>query len=156
MLKYWPNQNSYKQALFLAEVEQLLQFTPPDQFQIFMVPLFKQIARSLRSHHFQVAERALYLWSNEYIGTLICDFREVLFPIVFEAMYVNSSDHWNPTVLNLSQNVLQMYIDSDAALYDRCLQAHQLKKNEKVNAAKLRKQRWEQLENQVAKKKDSM
>ena len=38
-----------------------------DEFSRVMEPLFKQIARCLTSSHFQVAERSLFLWNNEYI-----------------------------------------------------------------------------------------
>ena len=40
-----------------------------------MAPLFKQIARCIGSPHFQVAERALFLWNNEYIVSLIAQNR---------------------------------------------------------------------------------
>lgn len=40
--------------MFLGEIEEILEVIEPLQFQIIMVPLFKQIAKSVSSSHFQV------------------------------------------------------------------------------------------------------
>jgi len=44
---------------------------------------------------FQVAERALYYWNNEYIMSLISDNAAKILPIMFPALYKNSKSHWN-------------------------------------------------------------
>ena len=36
---------------------------------------------------FQVAERALYFWNNEYIMSLIEENNQVIMPIMFPALY---------------------------------------------------------------------
>ena len=59
-----------------------------------MVPLFQQLAKCVSSPHFQVAERALYYWNNEYIMSLISDNASVILPIMFPALYRNSKSHW--------------------------------------------------------------
>ena len=59
-----------------------------------MVPLFHQLAKCVSSPHFQVAERALYYWNNEYIMSLISDNASVILPIMFPALYRNSKSHW--------------------------------------------------------------
>ncbi|GFY87271.1 protein phosphatase 2A regulatory B subunit family protein [Actinidia rufa] len=71
LLKYWPVTNSSKEVMFLSELEEVLEATQPPEFQRCMVPLFRQIARCLSSSHFQVAERALFLWNNDHIENLI-------------------------------------------------------------------------------------
>lgn len=43
----------------------------------------------------QVAERALYYWSNDYIMSLIGDNCQSLFPIIIPALYKHSKAHWN-------------------------------------------------------------
>lgn len=47
----------------------------------------------------QVAERALYYWSNDYIMSFMSDNCKVLFSIILPALYRNSSEHWNKWVL---------------------------------------------------------
>ncbi|KAL0333397.1 UNVERIFIED_CONTAM: Serine/threonine protein phosphatase 2A regulatory subunit B' beta isoform [Sesamum angustifolium] len=54
LLKYWPVTNSQKEVLVLGELEEVLEATHNVEFQRCMVPLFRQIARSLNSYHFQV------------------------------------------------------------------------------------------------------
>lgn len=54
LLKYWPVTNSSKEVMFLGELEEVLEATQPAEFQKCMVPLFRQIACSMNSSHFQV------------------------------------------------------------------------------------------------------
>lgn len=54
LLKYWPVINSQKEVLLLGEVEEVLEAMHSVEFQRCMVPLFRQIACSINSPHFQV------------------------------------------------------------------------------------------------------
>ena len=95
LLRYWPKVHSPKEVMFLNELEEILDVIEPAEFQKVMVPLFNQLAKCVSSPHFQVAERALYYWNNEYIMSLICDNAAVILPIMFPALYKNSKSHWN-------------------------------------------------------------
>jgi serine/threonine-protein phosphatase 2A regulatory subunit B' len=95
LLKFWPKTHSPKEVMFLNELEEILDVIEPVEFQKVMVPLFKQLARCVSSPHFQVAERALYYWNNEYIMSLISDNATVILPIMFPALYKNTKSHWN-------------------------------------------------------------
>jgi serine/threonine-protein phosphatase 2A regulatory subunit B' len=95
LLKYWPKINSTKAVMFLNEVEEILDVTDPAEFQKIQIPLFQQIARCINSQHFQVAERALLYWNNEYIVNLMSDNLSIILPLVFPALYANSKSHWN-------------------------------------------------------------
>ena len=57
--------------LILGELEEVLELTQSVQFANVMVPMFKQISQCINSTHFQVAERALFLWNNDYIVNLV-------------------------------------------------------------------------------------
>ncbi|XP_062002025.1 serine/threonine protein phosphatase 2A 57 kDa regulatory subunit B' beta isoform [Rosa rugosa] len=120
LLKYWPVTNCQKEVLFLGELEEVLEATQAAEFQRCMVPLFRQIARCLNSSHFQVAERALFLWNNEHIVSLIAQNRNVILPIIFEALENNISTHWNQAVHGLTVNVRKMFLEMDADLFEEC------------------------------------
>jgi len=120
LIKYWPTTNSAKEVLFLGEIEDVLELSHGDDFKTVMLPLARQLAKSLGSSHFQIAERALFLWHNEYVSGLFADNRNTILPILFPALYANSQKHWNPTVLNLTQNVLKIFTDLDPALAEQC------------------------------------
>nr|GEZ55123.1 serine/threonine protein phosphatase 2A 57 kDa regulatory subunit B' beta isoform-like [Tanacetum cinerariifolium] len=96
LLKYWPVTNCQKEVLFLGELEEVLESTQAVEFQRCMVPLFRQLARCLNSPHFQVAERALFMWNNEHLVSLIAQNRTVILPIIFDALELNVQAHWNP------------------------------------------------------------
>ena len=95
LLKLWPKTQSPKEVMFLNELEEILDVIEPVEFQKVMVPLFKQLAKCVSSPHFQVAERALYYWNNEYIMSLIGDNANTILPIMFPALYRNTKSHWN-------------------------------------------------------------
>ncbi|KAI3367889.1 hypothetical protein L3Q82_026226, partial [Scortum barcoo] len=96
LLKFWPKTCSQKEVMFLGELEEILDVIEPTQFVKIQEPLFKQISRCVSSPHFQVAERALYYWNNEYIMSLIEENSSVILPIMFASLYRISKEHWNP------------------------------------------------------------
>lgn len=122
LLKYWPVTNSGKEVMFLGELEEVLEATQATEFQRCMVPLFRQIGRCLNSSHFQVAERALFLWNNDHIRNLIVQNREVILPLIFPLLEKNTCGHWNQAVQNLTLNVRKIFSDADQALFDECLE----------------------------------
>lgn len=95
LLKYWPKVNSTKEVMFLNEVEDIFEVMDPAEFAKVQVRLFTQLAKSVASPHFQVAERALYFWNNEYFCNLVTDNVDVILPIMFAPLYENSKGHWN-------------------------------------------------------------
>nr|DAD48815.1 TPA_asm: hypothetical protein HUJ06_018752 [Nelumbo nucifera] len=151
LLKYWPVTNCQKEVLFLGELEEVLEFTQLAEFQRCMVPLFRQIGRCLNSSHFQVAERALFLWNNEHIVSLIAQNRSAIFPIIFEALEKNMESHWNPAVHGLTANVKKMFLEMDNELFEQCERQY-IEKS--ANAKGLEEQRellWKRLEAVAAK-----
>ncbi|NP_001146864.1 Serine/threonine protein phosphatase 2A regulatory subunit B' beta isoform [Zea mays] len=152
LLKYWPVTNCQKEVLFLGELEEVLEATQPAEFQRCMVPLFKQIGRCLNSSHFQVAERALFLWNNDHIVSLIAQNRVVIFPIIFEALERNIQSHWNQAVHGLTANVRKMFLDMDSELFEECQQQYMEKQAKAKEIQEQRESAWRQLEAVVAAK----
>lgn len=151
-LKYWPLTNCQKEVLFLGELEEVLEATQPAEFQRCMVPLFRQIARCLNSYHFQVAERALFLWNNDHIVGLIAQNRSVVLPIIFEALEKNIQSHWNQAVNGLTANVRKMFLEMDAELFEECQRQYQEKEAQARELEEQRESTWRRLEAVVAAK----
>lgn len=106
--------------MFLNELEEILDVIEPAEFQKVMVPLFTQIAKCVSSPHFQVAERALYYWNNDYIMSLITENSTVILPIMFPALYNNSKTHWNKTIHGLIYNAIKLFMEMNHKLFDEC------------------------------------
>jgi len=147
LLKYWPVTNSSKEVLFLNELEELLELTQAEEFKVLLPTLGRQLSKSVGSPHFQVAERALFLWHNEYISGLFADHRTELLPLLYPVLHVNSQNHWNPTVTNLTYNVLKIFMELDSALVDDCSKKYTENETTVEAAEKKRQETWEQLEN---------
>ncbi|EOD30118.1 hypothetical protein EMIHUDRAFT_434541 [Emiliania huxleyi CCMP1516] len=146
ILKFWPCTHSPKEVLFLSEVEEILEMIAAPEFVNVMAPLFAQIARCIESPHFQVAERALFLWNNEYIVSLIAQNRDQILPIVFGALYTNSRSHWNQTVHGLTCNVVKLFMEMDPRLFDECSAAYQEKQEKEVERLAARQSHWKAIE----------
>uniref|UniRef100_A0A1J3CZF7 Serine/threonine protein phosphatase 2A regulatory subunit n=1 Tax=Noccaea caerulescens TaxID=107243 RepID=A0A1J3CZF7_NOCCA len=146
LLKYWPVTNSSKEVMFLNELEEVLEATQPPEFQRCMVPLFRQIARCLNSLHFQVAERALFLWNNNHIENLIMQSRKVILPIIFPALERNAQNHWNQAVHSLTLNVRKIFHDLDPELFKECLAKFKEDESKQAETKAKREATWKRLE----------
>lgn len=146
VLKYWPVTNCGKEVLFLGELEEILEFTQSAEFQRCMVPLFRQIGRSLNSSHFQVAERALFWWNNEHIVNLIAENRRVILPIIFAALEKNIRGHWNQAIIGLSSNVRRMFLEMDPELFEECQRQHDERQARAGELKEHRELTWKRLE----------
>ncbi|KAK6162142.1 hypothetical protein DH2020_001983 [Rehmannia glutinosa] len=147
LLKYWPITNSQKEVMFLGEVEEILEVINMAEFQKIMVPLFWRLGRCINSYHFQVAERALFLWNNDQVINLIAHNRQVILPIVFPALEANAQNHWNQAVLNLTLNVRKMLAEMDDTLFLACISNYKEEQERKNSEVEKRKEIWERLEN---------
>ncbi|KAL8538697.1 hypothetical protein ACS0TY_000639 [Phlomoides rotata] len=146
VLKYWPITNCAKEVLFLGELEEILEVTHSAEFQRCMVPLFRQIGRSLNSSHFQVAERALFWWNNEHIVSLIAENRHVVLPIIFNALEKNIQGHWNQAIIGLSSNVRRMFLEMDPDLFEVCQKQHDERIARAGEVDEQRELTWKKLE----------
>ncbi|GMH20768.1 hypothetical protein Nepgr_022610 [Nepenthes gracilis] len=120
LLKCWPITNSSKEVMFLSELEEVLEATQPAEFERCMVLLFRRIACCLKSLHFQVAERAHYLWNNNHIESLIRQNRKAILPIILPALEKNGCSHWNQVIQSLTLHVLKKFSDTDPELIQEC------------------------------------
>ncbi|KAH0921418.1 hypothetical protein HID58_021436 [Brassica napus] len=116
LLKSWPVTNSSKEVMFLNELEEVLEATQPPEFQRCMVPLFRRVARCLNSLHFQVAERALFLWNNDHIENLI------------------------------KQNCKKIFNDNDPEFFKECLAKFREVKSKEAEVEAKRQATWKRLE----------
>ncbi|GIY18455.1 hypothetical protein CDAR_495801 [Caerostris darwini] len=147
LLKFWPKMHSPKEVMFLNELEEILDVIEPAEFTKVMVPLFRQLAKCVSSPHFQVAERALYYWNNEYIMSLINDNATVLLPIMFPSLYRNSKSHWNKTIHGLIYNALKLFMEMNQKLFDECVQNYKLDRHSEKQKLKDREETWSKIEN---------
>lgn len=153
LLKYWPATNSQKEVLFLGELEEVLELTQAPEFAKALKPLFAQAARCITSSHFQVAERALFLWNNDYVLSLVAQNRAAVLPLVLGALEQNARGHWNATVHGLSCNVRKMFQDMDAPLYDDALRKWEAGQASAAAAEATRAAQWTKVEGAAAQRK---
>merc|ERR1719333_987284 len=145
MLKFWPVSITSKQVLFLNELEETLELTQPPEFYRMQDQLFRRVALCITCPHFQVAERTLFLWNNDYIVKLINQNRQALFPIVIGALYMNSKQHWNSAVHGLTFNVLKLLMEADPQLFDECSARHRTEAETLEQQEQARQQKWKML-----------
>uniref|UniRef100_A0A8C8IDS2 Serine/threonine protein phosphatase 2A regulatory subunit n=1 Tax=Oncorhynchus tshawytscha TaxID=74940 RepID=A0A8C8IDS2_ONCTS len=146
LLKFWPKTCSQKEVMYLGELEEILDVIEPTQFVKIQEPLFKQISRCVSSPHFQVAERALYYWNNEYIMSLIEENSSVVLPIMFASLYRISKEHWNPAIVALVYNVLKAFMEMNSTLFDELTATYKSDRQREKKKEKEREELWKKLE----------
>lgn len=87
LLRFWPKVNSPKEVMFLNEIEDIFEVMEPNEFSKIQIPLFAQLLKCITSSHFQVSEKVLCFWQNEYFLTLVTENAEVVLPIIFASLY---------------------------------------------------------------------
>ncbi|KAH8855964.1 Serine/threonine-protein phosphatase 2A 56 kDa regulatory subunit delta isoform [Schistosoma japonicum] len=141
LLKFWPKTHSPKEVMFLNELEEILDVVDPSEFRKIIRPLFTQLAKCVSSPHFQVAERALYFWSNDYILQLMHDHVDEILPIMFPALY-RTKEHWNKTIHGLVYNALKLFMEMNQKLFDTCTQRYKEDRQKSREEAKRRERVW--------------
>ncbi|OWK09611.1 PPP2R5E, partial [Cervus elaphus hippelaphus] len=136
----------HAQVMFLGELEEILDVIEPSQFVKIQEPLFKQIAKCVSSPHFQVAERALYYWNNEYIMSLIEENSNVILPIMFSSLYRISKEHWNPAIVALVYNVLKAFMEMNSTMFDELTATYKSDRQREKKKEKEREELWKKLE----------
>ncbi|CAK7265300.1 serine/threonine-protein phosphatase 2A 56 kDa regulatory subunit delta isoform [Sporothrix epigloea] len=149
LLRYWPKVNSTKEVMFLNEVEDIFEVMDPAEFTKVQEPLFHQLAKSVASPHFQVAERALYFWNNEYFCNLVSDNVEIILPIMFAPLYENSKGHWNRTIHGMVYNAMKLFMEINPQLFDDC--SHEYTEHQQSAGAReaLREHKWTAIQEQA-------
>ena len=119
------------------------------------------LSRCVSSPHFQISERMLFLWNNQYLTSsdalLGTTYTKEVLPLVIGALTANAgseedvdtvgeSGHWNPTVKQLTNSVIKMYSKGDVKLYDSILANHMKLTREKDRIRLKNDARWKKLD----------
>ena len=147
LLRIWPKTNSTKELMFLTEIEEILEIISIEHFGQIYGPLFRQLAKCIDSNHFQVAERALMLWHNDYISiTLIPEKFDDILRILLPILSKHSKNHWNRNVQILILNALECFMSIDPIIFDSCVAALPEIENESLERKKVLYNCWKELD----------
>lgn len=171
LLRYWPKINSPKELMFLNEIEDIFEIIDPIEFQKIEIPLFAQLSKCISSPHFQVSEKVLCFFNNEYFVSLVTENDENILPIIFPSMYElakpeldlienmnmsdsnmdfdESSNNWNKTISTIAYSALKIFMESNPIIYDRCIVLYEQQIKEDNERKQLRKDHWEKLQKYV-------
>jgi len=93
-----------------------------------------------------VAERALFLWNNDHIVSLVAQNRHVVLPLVYPALARNTTGHWNQAVHGLTLNVRKMFLELDNELFQECDRKYQEDVAKAKGIEAKREETWKRLE----------
>jgi len=179
ILKFWPATSSKKELMFLNELEEILDRIQSHHLANAQIPLFKKVANSINSPHFQVSERAIYVLNNDIILRFVTNNREILVPILSKALLCNTwltneatkaegkaapadkrglplqrwreRGHWNPTIVDLTTDIIKLFNEMDAALMQRCSKSFPTDVTNNHRIVEKKRDRWDEID-QVARK----
>ncbi|XP_063934459.1 serine/threonine-protein phosphatase 2A 56 kDa regulatory subunit epsilon isoform-like isoform X2 [Zophobas morio] len=141
-LRYWPKVNSTKEVLFLNEIEEILEVVEENEFKTVMLPIFERLATCTASPHFQVAERALNFWNNEYVVSLIRLHSKELLPLMFKALYKSKNVCWNGMIQGMKFNAMRILMQMDQQLFENCVKNYKENKFREKNKKKFMEDSW--------------
>ncbi|ODV87841.1 hypothetical protein CANARDRAFT_193201 [[Candida] arabinofermentans NRRL YB-2248] len=176
LLRYWPKINSPKELMFLNEIEDIFETISSQDLQHIEIPLFAQLAKCISSPHFQVSEKVLCYFNNEFFVSLVTENAENILPIIFPALYQlaqpeldlieqqhqqpsnefdygDEPNNWNRTIATLAYNALKIFMDSNPIVYDRYCILYEEQMKEEKSKKEMRAQHWLKLEDYVEKLK---
>eukprot|EP00871_Galdieria_phlegrea_P000371 jgi/Galph1/1334/GphlegSOOS_G6046.1 len=117
IIRMWPKCNSMKEILYLNEVEVILQIVDEKLFPQVSDAVLHRVGKCIACPHFQVAERALYLWRDDHIVKLIATNRQDTHFIVVKYLTAAIECHWCPSVIKLAKQVKQLFIEVDPEFF---------------------------------------
>lgn len=172
LLRYWPKINSPKELMFLNEIEDIFEIIDPNEFQKIEIPLFAQLSKCISSPHFQVSEKVLCFFNNEYFVSLVTENAENILPIIFPSMYelaqpeldilenqnqsevdFDEPNNWNRTISTIAYSALKIFMDTNPVVYDRCFVLYEQQIKEDNERKHLREEHWKKLQEYVDKLK---
>uniref|UniRef100_H2Z629 Serine/threonine protein phosphatase 2A regulatory subunit n=1 Tax=Ciona savignyi TaxID=51511 RepID=H2Z629_CIOSA len=145
-LKLWPKTVSSKEVMFLGELEEIIDILQPIEFAKVHKDIFSQLAKCIRSEHFQVAERALYFWDNEYIVSLIEVSAAEIFPLVLPSLIRISSQHWNDTIVSMGSTILKNFMSGNQKFFTKMVMTMKNQKKSEEERRTRSKELWSKLE----------
>ncbi|XP_044727575.1 serine/threonine-protein phosphatase 2A 56 kDa regulatory subunit epsilon isoform-like [Chrysoperla carnea] len=145
LLKYWPKTCSNKEAIFVTEIEEILNIIDVNEFKKIQEPLFKRLALCVGSLHFQVAEKSLLYWQNDFVCRLMEDNYKTLIPILFPHLYRMSKEHWSETIISLIMNALKSFMEYDPKLFGDLTAQYKNDKQKDKRKTKEREELWKKL-----------
>ncbi|CAP73831.1 uncharacterized protein PODANS_2_11870 [Podospora anserina S mat+] len=149
LLRYWPKVNSTKEVMFLNEVEDIFEVMDPAEFAKVQEPLFHQLAKSVASPHFQVAERALYFWNNEYFCNLVSDNVCNLSSDPAACMGLT----FGRTIHGMVYNAMKLFMEINPQLFDDCSHEYTEQQNSASAREALRERKWAAIAEQANRRK---
>jgi hypothetical protein len=115
-----------------------------------------------------VSERAIYILNTDVIQRFIQNNKEALVPILSKALYSNTfaksaeekdaawqskmrwqrKGHWNPTIVELTHDILKQFNDMDSGLMKQCSVQSSTEMQKQILAKADRESAWANLEQQ--------
>ena len=134
ILRYWPTGKSAKEINFLTEIDELFSFVRIADVDAIHAALFRRVAMCIDNPHFQIGERTLILWNNPSFMNLTVEQPEYTartLPMIFGALK-RGVVHWQASVRTLSEEVLMVFKQANAEVYDACEAAYEQEEKQKL------------------------
>ena len=152
ILRLWPKTCSSKEVMLLNELEEILDVIDPPQFVKIQTFLFARISLCVQSPHFQVAERALYFWNNDYVFNLIEENVQSILPIMYGPLVSAHGKQWNANIIEMISNVLKSFRTMNPQMYDGLESRFREDKDTAESKRREREVVWKKLEGMALRK----
>ncbi|KAF7232988.1 hypothetical protein EG68_09182 [Paragonimus skrjabini miyazakii] len=153
LLRFWPRTNSYKEVLFLNELEHCLEIAAASEFQSIVRPVFGQLARCIVSEHFQVSERALYFWNNDHLVSMMSENVREIVPLIYKSL-MQAKNHWNKTVHGLVSQAINWAIEINQKVVEDSAKKIAIEQKTEMENRRKQVDKWSRVEKAAQAAKD--
>ncbi|DAZ97236.1 TPA: hypothetical protein N0F65_010398 [Lagenidium giganteum] len=113
LLKYWPVGNSFKEVIFVVELEELMEHVLAESdFDHISAKLARRLGRCMTSDQFQVAERAIACWTSPSCLRVMNEYEKLaqsMFDIIKPYLRSAMHNHWNTIIQQRAQDTYTVY-----------------------------------------------
>lgn len=82
--------------------------------------------------------------------SLIAQNRNIILPIIFEALEKNIQNHWNQAVHGLTVNIRKMFLEMDVELFEECQREYAEREAKAIDVEEQRELAWKKLADAAA------
>lgn len=127
LLKYWPFANYGKETKFLQELLEVLDVCDSPKLEPYIDRLFRRLVKSIASPHLQVSDTAMCFFENDFLLSILKQYKAKTFPILVPVIVHLADTHWHKLLqdsLTALRNILR---DIDAAQFEKAAQNKEAK-----------------------------
>ena len=150
LLDFWPYGNTTKEVGFIVSLYESLDFISDiEEFETYMVPLFKRIAKCLDSEHVQIIDRSMTFFEKENLLQLVKTNSESIYPLIVPVIERQLKEHWHNVLKKNFKDLKLILVELDELTYNSASKEYLVQQEAKITKRKTLDDKWKLLDAKI-------